>query len=159
VIAISAKSAGLATFPPELRLRLVLAEDKVDFLAPNGIRSHEMVVRAMPGGAAGIAPSKGQLVWSGEIDVAQLRADLTKSLASVEKQMNREFEEKPLEFKALHLVGILQNEQTAEVLQVSSIPVTGLTPDAAPAKETPAPAKKADTTDKASKAKAPAGKK
>lgn len=159
VIAISAKSAGLATFPPELRLRLVLAEDKVDFLAPNGIRSHEMVVRAMPGGAGGIAPAKGQLTWTGEVDLARLKADLTKSLASVEKQMNREFDEKPLELKALHLVGILQNEQTSEVLQVASIPVTGLAPDAAPAKETPAPAKKAESVDKAGKAKAPAGKK
>jgi hypothetical protein len=149
-IAISAKASGLATFPEDVHLRLVLAEDKIPFIADNGIRYHEMIVRSMPGGADGIEPVKGQLAYQGEVDLAKLKAQLVKSLAKIENSMARPFASKPLDFKALHLVAFLQNDDTDEILQAAAIPVSGtltIADEAPPA----APAKKAART------KAPAG--
>lgn len=125
VLSLSAKAAGLDKFPDDVHLRLVLAEDKIEFTAANGIRLHEMVVRSMPGGPDGVAPKDGRLEFNDKLDLAKLKQSLTKYLGKVETQMGTEFEEKPLAFKALHLVAFLQNDATQEVLQAASIPVAG----------------------------------
>jgi hypothetical protein len=133
-VAISARADGPEAFPKEVHLHLVLAEDKVPFLAGNGIRSHEMVVRAMPGGPDGLPPKKGKLTYTGEVDLAQLKSQLAKHLARIESQSGTEFSEKPLELKSLHLVAFVQNDDTDEVLQAAAVPVTGdLTTAAIPA--------------------------
>lgn len=124
-IAISAKASGVKTFPEDVHLRLVLAEDKIPFLAGNGIRFHEMIVRVMPGGPDGIEPEKGQLSYEGEVDLGKLRTQLTQSLSKIENAMAKQFDSKPLDFNALHLVAFLQNDDTGEVLQAAAIPVAG----------------------------------
>jgi hypothetical protein len=124
-VAISARAEGPDAFPKEVHLRLALAEDKVPFLAGNGIRSHEMVVRAMPGGPDGVPPKKGKLAYTGEVDLAKLKSQLAKHLAGIESQSGTQFSEKPLELKSLHLIAFLQNDDTEEVLQAAAIPVTG----------------------------------
>lgn len=145
-IAITAKATGLKKFPDEVKLRLVLAEDKIAYNASNGIRMHEMVVRTMPGGADGIDPENGQLSYSGQIDIAQLRSQLSAYLTKTETQMAIAFDDKPLDLAALHLVGFLQHDETEEVLQAAAIPVTGtLTPAGA----------EAQPATKAARAKAP----
>jgi hypothetical protein len=141
-VAVSAKAAGLKSFPAEVHLKLALAEDKVAYLAMNGIRVHEMIVRAMPGGADGIEPVKGQLAWRGEIDLSKLRTDLNQSLSKIEREAKFEFDQKPFEFKTLHLVAFLQHDGTGEVLQAAAIPVAG-TPTHAGETPRPAPGKTA----------------
>jgi hypothetical protein len=146
-VAISARAVGPDPIPEDVHLRLALAEDKIPFVAGNGIRLHEMVVRAMPGGPDGLAPKKGKLSYTGEVDLAKLKSQLTKHLARIESEAGGRFPEKPLELKSLHLVAFLQNDETEEVLQAASIPVTG---DLTTAE--PAPA-----TDKAPRSKPKAG--
>lgn len=149
VLSLSAKAAGLDKFPDDVHLRLVLAEDKIEFAASNGIRLHEMVVRSMPGGPDGIAPKDGQLEFSDKLDVAKLKQALSKYLGKVETQMGTEFGDKPLALKALHLVAFLQNDATHEVLQAASIPVTGTLAGATDDSESkPAKAKAAKEDDK-----------
>ncbi len=61
VVSISASVPGLETLadaPKTMKLNLVVAEDKVRFLAGNGIRVHEMVVRSLVNGAEG-SPQRG----------------------------------------------------------------------------------------------------
>lgn len=125
IIAVSAKAAGLDKFPESVRLRLVVAEDKIAFPAGNGIRFHEMVVRTMPGGVEGVAPQEGKLAFQGEVDLSQLKTQLTKYLSGIETQIASKFEDKPLGFQALHVVAFLQDGSTGEVLQSTSVPVTG----------------------------------
>ena len=118
---------GLKKFPPNTRLQMVLAEDKVEFAASNGIRIHDMIARRMPGGTAGVAPTQGVLSFKDEVDISQLKRQLSRQLAKVESEAEAPFDAKPLELKALHLVAFIQNAETGEVFQAASIPVTGST--------------------------------
>jgi hypothetical protein len=128
-IAIAATALGLKKFPANARLMVILAEDNIDCPLNNGIRTHEMIVRSMPAGLEGISPAKGlgQLAYTGEIDLARLRKRLAKQLATTERENDVEFDEKPLDFKALHVVVLLQNVESGEILQAASVPVTGST--------------------------------
>jgi len=134
-IAISAKALGLKSFPANTRLQVVLAEDKVRYQAPNGIRFHEMVLRNMPTGIAGVAPVQGSLSFSTDVDLLKLKRRLLKELAPVEAE-SEAFDEKPMDLAALHLVAFLQNAETGEILQAAAIPVAGvLVPPAGPRPE------------------------
>lgn len=124
-IAISVKALGLKQFPSNTRLQMVLAEDKVEFAAGNGIRIHEMIARSMPGGIAGVAPVQGLLSFKGEVDISKLKRQLARQLAKAEMEADTPFDAKPLELNALHLVAYIQNGETGEVLQAASVPVTG----------------------------------
>jgi hypothetical protein len=124
-ISLKAVAGGLKNFPDHVRLRLVLTEDKIPFVAGNGIRTHEMIVRSMPGGVKGIEPEEGKLAYAEEVDLAKLKAGLLRQLKRVEGETTAPFPVKPLDFKALHLVGFLQDQRTGEVLQAAAIPVSG----------------------------------
>jgi hypothetical protein len=122
-VVLSAAAQGLKNFPANARLMLVLAEERVDLPMSNGIRSHEMVVRHFPGGMAGIAPLKGQLSYTGDVDLVKLRKQLARQMAAAERENELEFNEKPLDLKSLQFVALLQNIETGEVLQAAAIPV------------------------------------
>jgi hypothetical protein len=124
-IAIAVKAQGLKTFPSNTRLQIVLAEDKVEFAASNGIRFHEMLARSMPGGVAGVAPVQGVLSFKGEVDISKLKRQLARQLAKAEMEAEAPFDAKPLELQSLHLVAYIQNGETGEVLQAASMPVMG----------------------------------
>jgi hypothetical protein len=115
---------------------LTLAEERVDLQTSNGIRSHEMVVRHFPGGVMGIAPVKGQLSYTGELDLVKLRKQLARQMAAAERENEQEFSEKPLDLKSLQFVALLQNIETGEVLQAAAVAVIESAegvPDAKPA--------------------------
>lgn len=128
VIALSASVPGLeaiADAPQTMRLMLVLAEDKVKYLAGNGVRIHEMVSRSFINGAEGLAAKEGKLEFSGEINVEEVKATLLKYLVSAEGEFGNPFPAKPLELAGLHIVGILQDSKTGEVYQAATVPVSG----------------------------------
>ena len=125
-IVISARAHGPKKFDADLRLRVVLAEDHVEYRAPNGVNSHEMLVRAMPAGVDGVAPAKGKLEFSGEVDLERLRTRLLKHLKRIETETSADMSDKPLDLKALHLVAFVQDGDDGEVLQAAAIPVTGM---------------------------------
>jgi hypothetical protein len=139
-IAIAAKAEGLNEFPANARLTLVLAEERIECPLHNGIRSHEMIVRTFPGGLGGTAPVKGELSYNGQVDLAALKKRLAKQLAATERESDIEFDEKPLDLKALHVVALLQNSETGEVLQAAAVPVTGPTIPPAESKAADKPA-------------------
>ncbi len=124
VIKASAKAGGIE-FPENVHLVLVLAEDKVAFQAGNGIRYHEMVARALPVGVEGVTPVEGKLTWEGQIDLNDLKEKLLQYLLAFESESGEELRGKPLDLKALHLVALLQDTKTGEVLQAGAIPVSG----------------------------------
>src|SRR5262245_2933623 len=104
---------------------MVLAEGRINCVLRNGVRTHEMIVRTVPGTLAGIPAAKGELAYAGEVDLAKLKKRLTQHLAAVEREHLREFDEKPLALKALQLVVLVQDSTTGEVLQAGTVPVAG----------------------------------
>lgn len=108
-----------------MRLRLAIVEAEVAMAAPNGIRTHEYVVREMLGGAKGVGAKSGQLANSVQMPIAELKQHLVDYLKQFEVGRDVSFPEKPLELKSLSLVAWVQNDQTREVLQTVVVPVTG----------------------------------
>ncbi|QDU37281.1 hypothetical protein Mal4_15910 [Maioricimonas rarisocia] len=118
-IRFDAQVNGLDEFPETARLRFVLAEEQVVYPTPNGIRVHDMLVRAMPGGVAGIAPSEGELKYSDAILLEDLRESLQQGVTQLEERMGRQFPEQPLALDHLHLIAFLQDDATRTILQVT----------------------------------------
>lgn len=108
----------------DLRLRVVIAEDEVHFLARNGVRSHEMVVRRMVGGPGGVEPKDGKLSIKEAIPLADLKSSLADYLKKYEENEGIDFPAKPLDLKRLHVVAFVQNDESQEVLQTNAIAVT-----------------------------------
>jgi len=84
-----------------------------------------MVARALPVGVEGVTPVEGKLTWEGQIDLNDLKEKLLQYLLAFESESGEELRGKPLDLKALHLVALLQDTKTGEVLQAGAIPVSG----------------------------------
>ncbi|MFO0804517.1 MAG: hypothetical protein U0791_15505 [Gemmataceae bacterium] len=108
-----------------LKLRLMLVEDTIKYVGGNRIRFHHQVVRAMPGGAAGVAAKDGKVTQTA--DVAAIRAELVKYLDEYAAK-ERPFpypKIRPLEMKDLKAVALVQDDKTGEILQAVQFDVTG----------------------------------
>ncbi len=122
-VSINCKATGEGLGEGRKRLRVVLAETRVDFKAPNGIRHHDMVVRKVVTGDKGIAAKEGEIVYEGKVDVAKLKADLLDYLNKYEKNQSVIVGSKPLDLKALTVVAFVQDDENKEVLQTIAVPV------------------------------------
>lgn len=109
--------SGLVAPGEKVRLRFALAEERVRFAGGNGVRYHHMVVRAMPGGAAGFPLTKKDAEQTVTIDPGAVRAEIVKYLAGVPKT-DGPFPrpDRPLGLTNLKLVAFVQNDATREVL-------------------------------------------
>jgi thiol-disulfide isomerase/thioredoxin len=125
-ITISAEATGIETPGDKIRLRLALVEDKVAYKGGNGVTEYHSVVRALPGGAAGLALKEKSGKHEANVDLDELRKSLTKYLddyaGTVDAFPNKE---RPLELKNFRVVAFVQNDQTKEVLQAIQVPVVG----------------------------------
>jgi hypothetical protein len=99
-----------------------LAEEQVPLRGANGIREHEMVVRAMPGGTGGVELKDGKLRYEGKVDLKAIKRQLDDYLRAFEEAQKTTFASKPLDLSRLHLVAFVQNDQTKEVYQAAAIP-------------------------------------
>ena len=108
----------------DVRLRVIIAEDEVHFLARNGVRSHEMIVRRMIGGPGGVELKDGKLAVKESIPLSELKTSLADYLKKYEESEGIDFPAKPLDLKRLHVVAFVQNDESHEVLQTNAIAVT-----------------------------------
>lgn len=106
----------------KVMLRFVLVEDRVRYTGGNGLRYHHMVVRAMPGGAKGVALTKKTHEQTVSIDPDGLRTTLTKYLNDSPKE-NGPFPrpDRPLALRNLKLVALVQNDATKEILHAVQV--------------------------------------
>ena len=111
-IDLKAEVSGLKKPGGELRLRLVLVEERVRYPGRNGQRLHHQVVRAFPGGVDGIAVRGDSATQQVSVNVAELRRSLTEYVAKLKLQED----DPPLELKRLKAVAFLQDDGTREVL-------------------------------------------
>lgn len=123
-IAIQASVKDLDKPGESTRLRLALVEDWVRYKARNGQLYHHRVVRALPGGAAGLALTKKDTDQSATVDLGAVRAGLNKYLDNFAKEESPFPDaQRPMRFKSLRVVAFVQNDDTNEVLQAVDVAV------------------------------------
>ncbi len=105
-------------------LRFILAEERIRFDGQSGVRYHSMVVRAMPGKAAGFPILKPTLEQTVTIDPSEVKDKLNKFLddfAKTEGEFPRT--DRPLVLTGLKLIALVQNDTTGEILQATQVDV------------------------------------
>jgi hypothetical protein len=122
-IDIQAQVSGVDSPGPKVRLRLLLLEEVVRFPGSNGQRLHHHVVRAMPGGPAGIAVEKKTLTHKETVDVGALRKKLSDYLTEYAKKETGLSEERPLELAKLKVVALIQDDSNQKILQAAQVSV------------------------------------
>jgi protein-disulfide isomerase len=105
----------------EVRLLLVLLEERVHFAGRNGQRLHHHVVRAFPGGAEGLSIREPTVAQKVRVSFKEL-AD---SLHSYLGRLRFEEDEQPLELKHLKVAALIQDSKSKEVLQAKQVDVSG----------------------------------
>jgi hypothetical protein len=124
-VVIQAEASGVDRPSEHLRLRLALVEEWVRYDAKNGQRYHRHVVRALPGGAAGLALTKKNSRQEATVDLKKLRRSLNKYLDNSAKQgLFFSEERRPLGLTILRAVAFVQDDKTREVLQAAEAKVT-----------------------------------
>lgn len=125
-ISIQASVKDVAKPGESTRLRFALVEDWVRYKARNGMHYHHRVVRAMPGGAAGVAVMKKNLDHTVTVDLNEVRAELHKYLDNyIKNESPFPDAQRPMRFRNLHVVAFVQHDDTLEVLQAVDVPVKG----------------------------------
>jgi hypothetical protein len=112
----------------DVKLRLLVVEETVKYAGSNGIRFHHQVVRAMPGGAAGVAVKDKSFKHAASVDLGEVRKNLTKYLDDfVAENPNRPFArpDRPMDMKDVRVIAMVQNDKTGEILQSVQIEVEG----------------------------------
>jgi hypothetical protein len=120
---VSAEASGAKG--EKLRLRLVLVEDVVRYTGSNQVRFHHHVVRAMPGGAEGVALKEGAAKQEVTVDLAHVRETINKHLNEYGKKAAFLDDKRPLDLKDLYLVAFVQSDETKEILQSVQVKVEG----------------------------------
>jgi len=119
-LAIEAKEPG-----ENLKLRVLLVEEKVKYPGSNGMRFHHQVVRAMPGGKDGTAVTEKTLKKPVEIDLGEIRRGLTKYLDDFSATRPFPNPDRPMEMSHLGIIALVQNDATGEILNAAQFPVEG----------------------------------
>jgi hypothetical protein len=112
----------------DMKLRLLVVEETVKYAGSNGIRFHHQVVRAMPGGAGGVAVKDKSFKHSASVDLGDVRKSLTKYLDDyTADNPNRPFArpDRPMDMKDVRVIAMVQNDKTGEILQAVQIEVEG----------------------------------
>lgn len=114
----------------DVKLRIVLLEETIKFVGGNKLRFHHQVVRAMPGGADGVAVMQPTLSTTNTMDLTDLRKDLTIYLDGYAAELatkNREFPRaaRPLDMKTLRIIAFVQDDASKEkeILQAVQVEV------------------------------------
>jgi hypothetical protein len=118
-IDISAEVTDLEDPGDRTRLRLALVEEWAQYQGSNRLRYHHHLVRAMPGGASGLALKDKTGKQTASIDLDELRKELNRYLDSRKFPQDRP----AVDLKRLSVVAFVQNDKTKEVLQAAQVPV------------------------------------
>jgi hypothetical protein len=131
-IDIQATVADLDDPGKDKRLRLVLVEESIHYAGGSSIRIHHRVVRSMPGGPAGFALKEVKGKQTATVDLAELKKQLAGYLEEVNKKQPlptnlpwiHRFaarDKRPLDWKNLKLVALVQDDETGEILQAAEV--------------------------------------
>ncbi len=120
-LSVSCNSSTSEINTNDLRLHIVLAEEKVHYKGYNTVAEHRFVVRKMFPSPEGLAfGNKKELSYSTKINLNQIEDSLKNYLDSMEKRVNRKvFKEKKhlINPDNLFIVAFVQNNVTKEIIQ------------------------------------------
>jgi hypothetical protein len=104
----------------DLKVRLLVVEETVRYVGSNQLRFHHHVVRAMPGGADGVAVKDKAFKHTATADVGNIRTALTKYLDGYAAN-TRPFPkpDRPMDMKHLKVIALVQNDKTKEIVQAA----------------------------------------
>jgi hypothetical protein len=109
----------------DVKLRLVLIEETVKYGGGNQLRMHHHVVRAMPGGAKGVAINNKTFKHTASVDLSEIRKGLSEYLDEKSASMSFPKPDRPMDMKNLHVIAFVQNDKTKEILQAVQMDVGG----------------------------------
>ena len=109
----------------DMKLRVLVVEESVKYVGGNQMRFHHHVVRAMPGGAGGVAITDKTFKHTATTDLAEVRKELTKYLDEYGKTRPFSKPDRPMEMKELKVIALVQNDKTKEIVQAVQIEVEG----------------------------------
>ena len=116
-LSINAEASDLDDPGDKMRLRLALVEDEVNYKGGNGLGHHHFVVRALPGGAEGLALKDKSGKQTVTVDLDDVRKKLTGYLDEAAKDLEFPSKDRPMELKKLKVIALVQNDITKEILQ------------------------------------------
>ncbi len=122
-VKIEVKVASLTNPGPDRKLRVALVEEEVGYRGSNRVRFHHQVVRAMPGGAEGIALKKKDDTHTLSVDLGELRRQLGQFLDESGGKRRTSSLHRPMEFERLRVVAFVQGDSTQEILQAIQVEV------------------------------------
>jgi hypothetical protein len=117
--------ADLPETGPDIRLRVALVEDHVDYTGANKLGKHVQVVRQFLNGAAGTAMKAKSASETFTVDLDTLRKNLKTYQEKVNENTPFPNKERPMELKKLRVVAFVQNDDTGEVLNAVQVDVKG----------------------------------
>jgi len=111
----------------EMKLRLLVVEETIKYVGGNQLRFHHQVVRAMPGGADGVAIKDKTFKHTAAVDLVDIRKGLTNYLDDFAATSPRPFPkpERPMDLKSLRVIALVQNDKTKEIVQTLQIEIEG----------------------------------
>jgi hypothetical protein len=119
----SADVSDLKKTGEKVRLRFVLIEDVARYPGSNGQRLHHHVVRALPGGLDGTELKEAKATQKVTVNLADLRKTLNEYLTSADKKRPFADDDRPMEFKHLKVIALIQDDESKEILQAAQVDV------------------------------------
>jgi hypothetical protein len=105
----------------EMKLRLLVVEETIKYVGGNTLRFHHQVVRAMPGGAGGVAIKNKSFKHSATVELSNVRKELTAYLDDFAKTLDFPKPQRPMDLKSLRVIALVQNDKTNEIVQALQI--------------------------------------
>jgi hypothetical protein len=124
-ISINVELDGVKEPSDKIKLRVVLVEDKIKYVGGNGMRFHHQVVRALPGGVAGMPVTEKSMKKTVDFDVAELKKTLAKYLEEFNAERPFPNPERPLDMSHLKVIAMVQDDATGEILNAAEFEVQG----------------------------------
>ncbi len=109
----------------DLKLRLLVVEETVKYVGGNQLRFHHQVVRAMPGGAEGVAIKDKAFKHTAAVDFGAVKKGLTQYLDEYANTRPFPKPDRPMDMKAVRVIALVQNDKTKEIVQAVQIDVEG----------------------------------
>jgi hypothetical protein len=109
----------------DLKLRLVVVEETIKYVGSNQIRFHHAVVRAMPGGPAGVAVNDKAFTHTATADVGEIKKNLTGYLDEFAASAKFPSKSRPMDLGHLKVFALVQNDKTKEIVQAAPLEPAG----------------------------------
>ena len=87
------------------------------------MRFHHRVVRALPGGAAGTAVKEKSFKKTVDVDLAEVRKNLTRYLDEFAAERPFPNPDRPMDFAHLKVIALVQNDATGEILNAAEFEI------------------------------------